>query len=111
MGEYFAHRPVLDRQVHDIVLDTLDDVGTLVIDYVDVGVLIKGMRSFVELRPRKNAVGLSIVLGHRVEHPRLARVIKAGAELWAHVFVIRTLDDIDGDIEGWLIESHAEFGE
>ena len=73
---------------------------------VSVGVLVKARRTFVELRPMARWEAVWFVLPRRLEHPRIARVLRASAQLTSHAVNARTPDDIDAQVREWLSEAY-----
>jgi hypothetical protein len=111
--EYFSTGPPHERPVAEVVLAHLRSLGPVTIEPVSVGILVKHgsaairSRTFVELRPMTKWEAVSFVLPRRVEHPRIARTMRATGALTAHVVNVRTPDEVDDTLFGWLTEAYA----
>lgn len=106
--EYFATGLDIERPVFEAVRAHLDTVGEVYVEPVAVGLLFKRSRTFVELRPQRRVVALYVLLSRVVEHPRIARRMRASAGRTAHVVRLAGPDDVDEDVRGWLTESYLD---
>jgi len=73
----------------------------LVIEAVSVGVLIKRVRTVVELRPRKRWLDLSLVTPARIDSDRVARRGDVAAGAWSVVH-LRDQRDVDREVRAWI---------
>ena len=110
LAEYYEARPVYEHDLYEAVLTHLRDLGPVVVEPADVGLLVKGRRTFVEMRPRPARVELSVILPHAVTHPRVRRAMGVGASGNVALFIdLRVVSDVDDDVRAWLTESFATF--
>ena len=107
LDEYWATAPPHERPVAELVLAHLRMLGPVTIEPVSVGILVKHRRTFVELRPMTKWEAVSFVLPRRVEHPRIARTMRATGALTAHVVNVRTPDEVDDTLLDWLAEAYT----
>lgn len=111
LEEWLDRRPPGDGLIVDAVLTHLDSLGAVEVEAVAVGILVRGWRTFVELRPRRTGLRLSIVLPHDVESSRIRTRVQSPAG-WTAVFVdLLAAADVDDQVRGWLSESHEEFAQ
>jgi hypothetical protein len=111
LEQWLAGRPDGDSAIVDAVLGHLEGLGPVEVEAVSVGVLVRGRRTFVELRPRRRGLRVSIVLPHDVESARVRTRVQSPAG-WTAIFVdLLGPDDVDDQVRGWLTESHEEFAE
>jgi hypothetical protein len=106
LDEYLSAGPPHERPVVEAVLAHIRSLGPVTIEPVSVGVLVKARRTFVELRPMSRWEAVWFVLPRRVEHPRIARVMRASNELTSHAVNARSADDIDEQVRDWLSEAY-----
>jgi hypothetical protein len=106
LEEYFTTGPPHEKPVWDAVKAHLDTLSDVHIEPVSVGIFLKSTRTFAQLRPKQKWVALSMGLGHRVSHPRIGRKVVDYNGRWYHVFNLRTPEDFDDDIRGWLTEAY-----
>jgi hypothetical protein len=96
------------RRACEAVLECLGQVGEVVVDAVNVGILVKRQRTFVELRPAKGRMVLSFILSRDLRHPRVARSIALSGRRRAHSVDLRGPEDVDTDVRAWLSEAYAD---
>lgn len=108
LNEYFATGPVVERQVFEAVLAHLETVGSVHVEPVSVGILIKRVRTFAELRPRPDRVVLSVLLSRSIDHPRIAKRVRTSGRRIGHFVELRTVEDVDADVRSWLTESYLD---
>ena len=107
---YFGGRPARDRAIYEAVLAALEEIGDVHVEAVSVGVLIKRTRTFAELRPRRDGLGLSVLLSRPLEHPRITRTTKAAGERRAYTIPLHGAADVDEVVRAWLAEAWAVSG-
>jgi len=107
--EYFSTGPPHERPVFDAVLARLEaaGVGPIHVEPVSVGIFLKRARTFAELRPMTRWVAISFGLPRRVTHPRITRKPVQYGNRWWHAANVRTPDDLDADLLGFLAEAYA----
>lgn len=106
LEEYFATGPPLERPVFDAVMAGLHDVGPIHVEPVSVGIFLKRSRTFAQLRPMTRWVAVSFTLARTVTSHRIARkVLEEGARRY-HVVNVRTPDEVDDELLGWLTEAY-----
>lgn len=103
---YFSTGPPHERPVFDAVTRHLASVGPVHVEPVSVGIFLKRARTFAELRPMQHWVALSFSLDRRVNHPTIVRKVVAYRGRWFHVANVRSPDDLDDDLLGWLTEAY-----
>jgi hypothetical protein len=110
LDEWLARRPPTDAPIVEAVLAHLESLGPVVVEAVPVGILVRGERTFVEIRPRRRGLRVSIVLMHDVRSARIVRREQSNAG-WTAVFVdLTSPGDVDDELRAWLAESYAAFG-
>jgi hypothetical protein len=109
VDEYFAGRPPYEREVYDAVVGHLRSVGTVDVEAATVGILVKRRRTFVELRPKKKWVELSVLLARPIDDPRVTRRIVVSRSRFAYFFRLRNSADVDNDLRELLTESCLLF--
>ncbi|MGQ0839376.1 DUF5655 domain-containing protein [Actinokineospora sp.] len=108
---YFATGPPFERPVFDAVRAHLDSVGPMHVEPVSVGIFFKRASMFVELRPKTRWVACGMVLPAGVDHPRIARRLTASANRVYNVVNLRTPDEVDDVVRGWLTEAYLSSPE
>lgn len=108
LEEYFETGPERERPIFEAVMAHLDSVGPVHVEPVSVGIFIKRSRTFAELRPKQKWVALSFVLSRSVDHSRIARKLQGSSNRTYHVVNLRTPEDLDDDVCGWLTESYLD---
>jgi predicted transport protein len=106
---YYAARPPVEREIFEAVRAHLESLGPVIVEPVGVGILFKGRRTFVELRPKTKWVALSFGLNERLEHPRITRTTRTNTGRTYYAIRVTSPDDIDDVVRGWLTQSYAEL--
>lgn len=106
IDDYFAARPSVDREIYEAVAAVLADCDGVEVEAVSVGVLFRARRTFVELRPRRVGLVVSIVLPAALRSWRVTRRVPLGPGAMASFLPAKSAADIDGEVVGWLLESY-----
>ncbi|HEY8059149.1 MAG TPA: DUF5655 domain-containing protein [Acidimicrobiales bacterium] len=107
LEEYFSTGPPHERPVCEAVIAFLRTLGPVHVEPVSVGIFVKKAGSFVELRPMTRWVAMSFPLPRRVHHRLITRKpYDAGHRIY-NIVNLRTPDDLDDEIRGWLAESYG----
>jgi hypothetical protein len=106
LDEYFAHGRAFERPIFEAVIEHLEMVGTLRVEAVAVGILIRRSRTFAELRPKRDRVTLSVLLSRRVAHPRFVKTYRGSGIRAAYFIDLRGPDDVDEEVRDWLTEAY-----
>jgi hypothetical protein len=108
LEEYFSTGPQLERPIFEAVISHLSTVGPVHVEPVSVGIFLKRVQTFAQLRPKDRWVALSFSLRRRVQHERIVRkVIAHGGRYW-HAANLRDPGDFDEQLRGWLTEAYWE---
>lgn len=102
LDDYFATGPPHERPIFDAVMDHLESVGPIHVEPVSVGIFLKRSRTFAELRPMTRWVALGFTSTSVITHPRIAR---RPDRRW-HVVNLRTPDEVDDQVRGWLTAAY-----
>lgn len=107
IDEYFASGPDFERPIFEAVRDHLCSLGDVHVEPVSVGIFFKVHRSFVQLRTRTRWIALGFSASERIDDPRISRKPIPHGRLWYHVVNLRSADDVDDAVRGWLTEAYA----
>jgi hypothetical protein len=107
LDEYFGTLPAWHRPIFDEVRTHLDEVGSVIVEAVDVGILFKRSRTFAELRPRRDRLVLSLLLSRRLaQHPRITKTWHGSGTRSAYFIDLRQPSDVDESVRDWLTEAY-----
>jgi hypothetical protein len=106
LDEYFSTGPAHERPVFEAVMVHMATVGPVHVEPVSVGIFLKRARSFAQLRPMTRWVAVSFTLPRRVRHPTIVRKVEAYHGRYYHVANVRSPDDLDDELLGWLTEAY-----
>jgi len=104
--EYFATGPAHERPVFDAVMAHVSTLGPVHIEPVSVGIFLKRAQTFAQLRPKDRWVALSFSLARIVRHERITRKAMEYHSRYHHVANLRSPDDLDDRLRGWLTEAY-----
>ena len=110
LEEYLATGPAHERPVVEAVLRRVAELGPVHIEPVSVGIFLKRVGKFAELRPMTRWVALSFSLPRPVRHRTITRkVTRWGGSYW-HVANLARPEDVDDDLAGYLAEAYLLAG-
>jgi hypothetical protein len=105
--EYFATAKPFERPMFEAVAAALVDLEPLLIDFVDVGIFFKRVRTFAELRPMRDRVRLAVLLSREVRDARVVKTLRLSGQRSAIYVDLRGAEDVDETVREWLLESYA----
>ncbi len=111
IDEYFSTGPTHERPVFEAVMAHLAGVGPVHVEPVSVGIFLKRARSFVQLRPRDRWVAVCFSLRRQVRHPTVVHKVVPYGRLYYHVANVRSPEDLDTELLGWLTEAYLDSPE
>jgi hypothetical protein len=104
--EYFSTGPPHERPICEAVIDHLEAVGPVHVEPLSVGIYLKRAQTFATLTPKERWVALAFSLPRIVQHERITRKVIAEHGRYWHVANLRTPDDFDDRLRGWLTEAY-----
>jgi hypothetical protein len=111
LGDYFATGAAFERPIFDAVHGHLAAVGEVHVEFVSVGIFFKRLRTFAELRPKRDRVVLSFLLSRPLAHPKIVRTWRGTGQRSAYFVNLRTADDLDDELRDWLTEAYLSSPE
>ena len=109
--EYFATGPAHERPVFDAVMRHVESLGPVHVEPVSVGVFLKRVGKFAELRPMQRWVALSFSLPRPVRHRTITRKVMQYGRGYFHVANLSTPADFDDELAGWITEAYLAAGD
>lgn len=106
LDEYFSSGPAFERPIFEAVAAHLTSLGEVRIEAVQVGVFFKKARTFVELRPMRDRVRLSMLLSRDLDDGRIVKHVGGSGRRFALFVDLRIPDEVDDQLMAWLTESY-----
>ncbi|MDH3704663.1 MAG: DUF5655 domain-containing protein [Acidimicrobiia bacterium] len=103
--QWFVDRPAHWQPIADRVIDHLESLGDIVVDAAAVGLLVKRRFTFVEMRPVRSDLRLSMIHPHPIDDPRIVRRVQLSANRTAHFVDLNHEGAVDQQLLDWLTES------
>ena len=110
LEDYFSTGPAHERPVFEVIMRHLDTVGPVHVEPVSVGIFLKNVGKFAELRPMQRWVALSFSLSHPVSHRTITRKVAQWHGRYFHVANLSGPEDFDDQLAGWLTEAYLLAG-
>jgi hypothetical protein len=110
VDESFRGRPAVQRQIYEALIAYLRELGPVHVDAVKVGVFLKRDRKLAEVRPMARSLALWLALPGRLDHPRVDRSETVGSDRVWHRIKLRTVEDVDDELQAWLTEAYDFAG-
>jgi len=108
LDEYFESGPEFERPIFDLVLQHLETLEVEpYFEPVSVGIFFKRKSAYLQLRTMTKWVAVCFNLSSRLESGRLSRKVVEHSGRYYHVVNIRSVDEIDDELLGWLSEAWA----
>ena len=111
LADYFATSPPFERAIFDAVAAHLETLGPVHIEAVSVGLLFKRVRTFAELRPKRDRLELAWLLSRPLEHPRIVKRIRLSSQRAAYFVALRAAAEVDEEVRDWLTEAYLASAE
>jgi hypothetical protein len=105
LDQYFSTGPAFERPIFEAVASHLLPLGDVRVEAVQVGLFFKKARTFVELRPMRDRVRLSMLLSRALEDGRVVKRLGMSGRRFAVYVDLRRPDDVDDQLKQWLTES------
>ena len=106
LDEYLSTGPPHERAICEAVIAHLRSLGPVHVEPVSVGIFFKRSTTFAQARPMTRWEALSFVLPRKLSHPRLARKVYSSASRHYHVVNLRSPEELDREVKGWLAEAY-----
>jgi len=107
LDDYFAtSRQALERPIFEAIFVHLESVGPLRVEAVAVGIFFKRLRTFAELRPKRDRVTLSVLLSRPLQSPRIARTWVGPGLRRGYFIDLRDPAEVDDELRDWLTEAY-----
>lgn len=106
VAESFDGRPAYQLAAYQAMVDHLGTLGPVHVDPVRVGVFLRRVRKFAEVRPKARSLSLALWLPRTVDHPRVARRIQVSTDRVVHMVKLTAVEQVDDQLRAWLTESY-----
>jgi hypothetical protein len=106
--EYFSTGPPFERPVFEAVIAHLRTLGEPFLEPLSVGIFVKrdGV-GVLQLRPMTKWVALGLFMPRTVVDRRVSRKPISSGRVVYTVVNLRSPDDVDDIVKGWITESWA----
>jgi hypothetical protein len=108
LERFLARLPAEHSAICEAVLQEFAGLADVAVEPVEVGILVKRVRTFVELRPMKSRVRLSMLHSRAIEHERVFRPYRSRGARFANFVDLYGVKDVDDELRGWMAESYAD---
>jgi hypothetical protein len=110
LEDYLASGPPHERPVVEAVLAYVTELGPVHIEPVSVGIFLKRVGKFAELRPMQRWEALSFPLPRPVQHRTITRKVVPWGGAYYHVANLARPADFDATLAGYLSEAYLLAG-
>lgn len=106
VDEYFSTGPAFERSIFEAVAAHLLPLGDVRVEAVQVGIFFKRSRTFIELRPMRDRVRLSMLLSRDLVDKRVVKRFSGSGRRFAVFVDLRQPEEVDDQLVSWLTESY-----
>lgn len=104
---FFEGKPAKARELYEALVRTLGEIGPFeqVPTKTRIAFMVR-VRFAAVNRVRKDGLACHMWLKRRVESPRFPKVELLGRSDWVHYFVLRSEEELDEELRGWMREAY-----
>src|SRR6476619_793422 len=106
IDQHFASSDPLVRATFDRILQVVTDIGPVTVLSERTRIALQVRMSFAAVMPRRHWLNGHLVLDHRVESPRFAKIEVYSPRNVLHAFQLRVPGEVDTEFTAWLTQSY-----
>ena len=110
MESHFSGKEPSVRAMYDRLLSALREFGTVIEEPKKTSIHLVNVSAFAGVQTRATYILLNIKADHKIDSPRIHKAEQVSAKRFHHRVKISRLDEIDGELIGWLHEAYAMSG-
>jgi hypothetical protein len=110
LDEHFRGKEPKLRSIFDALREALERSGPLRVDAVKSTINLISVHHFGGVAVRRDYLRVGFVADHEIRDKRISRVERIGSRRFIHHVVIRSRQELDRQLLGWLAEAQAMQG-
>jgi hypothetical protein len=110
INDHFVNKDPSVRALYDQLLETLNKFGPIEEDPKKTSIHINRHSALIGIETRKDCLLLTIKADHEINNPRIEKAERLSAKRFYHKVRIRSLNDYDAELKGWLKDAYALAG-
>lgn len=108
--EHFVGRFPHVREIYDLVVAAAGEFGPVKEDPKKTSIHLNRRSAFAGVQTRREFLILTVKSRGNIDSPRITKREQASANRWHHEIKINSVNDIDGQLIGWLKDSYEISG-
>ena len=104
--DHFLNKDPSVLALYDHLLKTLGNFGPIEQDPKKTSIHINRNSALVGVETRKDCLLLTIKADHKINSPRIEKFEQISARRFYHKVRIKSLKDLDAELEGWLKDAY-----
>jgi hypothetical protein len=105
--DHFRAKDPTLRSLFDALRRALERSGPLRVDAVQSTINLVSKHHFGGIAVRRNYLRVGFILDHEIRDGRISRAERVGSHRISHHVLVRSLNDLDAQLLGWLAEAQA----
>lgn len=110
VNEHFDGRAPIVREIYDTIVAAASEFGPVGQDPKKTSIHLNRKTAFAGIQTRRNFLILTIKATDDIPSPRITKREQNSPNRWHHEIEIRSLDEIDNEILGWLRDGYELSG-
>src|SRR5262245_38604217 len=106
VNEHFEGRDPAVRDIYDTLVGVARDFGPVVEDPKETSIHLNRRSAFAGVATRKQHLILTVKATSDIDSSRVHKRLQASSRRWYHEIKLRSVEDIDAQIIGWLRGSY-----
>ncbi len=106
IDQHFVNSDPEVRATFDRILEVVTDIGPVTVLSERTRIALHVRMSFAAVMPRRHWLNGHLVLDHRVESPRFAKIEVYSPRNVLHAFQLRAPSEVDAEFRVWLNQAY-----
>jgi len=107
IDDHFRGKDPNLRSLFDAIRRALERSGPLRVDAVESTINLVSKHHFGAISVRREYLRVGFIANHEIRDERISRAERVGPHRVGHDVLVRSLDDVDAELPGWLADAQA----
>lgn len=108
--QHFERRVPVVREIYETIVAVASEFGPVEQDPKKTSIHLNRKTAFAGIQTRRDFLILTIKATHDIPSPRISKREHTSPNRWHHEIKIRSVDEIDSEILGWLRDGYELSG-
>lgn len=108
--DHFTDKDPVVRALYDKLLEVLNSFGPIIEEPKKTSIHLVRKSALAGVETRKSYLLLNIKADHKIDSPRILKTEQPSANRYHHKVKFESLEDVDEELEGWLMNAYLISG-